>query len=235
MMNDSIKAIMFDVFGTVVDWRGSISSEVSAMSQLQSVDGDAFADLWRSKYQPAMQRIRSGERPWTKLDDLHRENLEEVLQELGVTTLDDAAKQHLNRAWHRLRPWPDSVAGLQRLKQRYIIATLSNGNVSLILNMAKNAGLPWDMVLGAEVVRHYKPQPEAYIKSAGMLDLEPGQCMLVAAHNSDLVAAAECGFRTAFVARPTEHGPSQKNDLEALNDYDFTASSFTELADQLGC
>ena len=226
---------MFDVFGTVVDWRGSIAKEVDSIPELESVDGYQFADSWRGKYQPAMERVRSGSRSFVKLDELHLENLIEVLDELGIESLSQDQIQYLNRAWHRLNPWPDSVEGLSRLKQRYIIATLSNGNVALIINMAKNAGLPWDMVLGAEVVRHYKPQPESYLKSAQMLDLPPEQCMLVAAHNSDLVAAAECGFKTGFVARPTEHGPNQKNDLIALNDYDVVASDFVELAKALGC
>ena len=226
---------MFDVFGTVVDWRGSIAKEIDSIPELQSVDGHQFADSWRGKYQPAMERVRSGSRSFVKLDELHMENLIEVLDELGIESLSQDQIQHLNRAWHRLNPWPDSVEGLSRLKERYIIATLSNGNVALIINMAKNAGLPWDMVLGAEVVRHYKPQPESYLKSAQMLDLPPEQCMLVAAHNSDLVAAAECGFKTGFVARPTEHGPNQKNDLVALNDYDVVASDFVVLAEALGC
>ena len=234
-MRDEIYAVMFDVFGTVVDWRTSIANEVRQLSGLESIDGEQFADMWRGKYQPAMERIRNGSRPWTKLDKLHLENLIEVLEELSVTSLSQDQIHHLNLAWHRLEPWPDSVKGLRRLKTRYIIATLSNGNVSLILNMAKKAGLPWDMVLGAEVVGHYKPQPEAYLKSAELLDLEPRQCMLVAAHNSDLVAASECGFKTAFVARPTEYGPEQQNDLVALNDYDLVAKNFLELANKLGC
>ncbi|MDE0309388.1 MAG: haloacid dehalogenase type II [Acidiferrobacterales bacterium] len=233
-MPDSIIAVMFDVFGTVVDWRSSIANEVKCVPGLESVDGHEFADSWRGKYQPAMERIRTGERPWTKLDDLHRENLTEVLEDLGIGTLSHAQMDDLNRAWHRLRPWPDAAEGLHRLKKRYIIATLSNGNVSLIVNMAKHSGLPWDMVLGAEVVRHYKPQPEAYLKSAEMLDLQPHECMLVAAHNSDLVAASRCGFKTAFVARPTEHGPDQDFDLNATGDYDVTARDFLELADRLG-
>ena len=234
-MQNSINALMFDVFGTVVDWRTSVANEVKRVPGLESVDHYQFADLWRGKYQPAMERIRSGARPWTKLDDLHLENLIEILSEIGVETLTEAQIHDLNRAWHRLEPWPDSVEGLCRLKERYIIATLSNGNVSLIVNMAKYAGLPWDMVLGAEVVKHYKPQPEAYLKSAEMLDLQPQQCMLVAAHNSDLVAASQCGFRTAFVARPTEYGPDQNFDTVASNDYDVVAKDFLELAGQLGC
>ena len=234
-MTENLKAVMFDVFGTVVDWRGSIAKEVNDITELDDIDGELFADRWRDKYQPSMERIRSGSRPWTKLDDLHYENLNEVLDELEIDTLDEAGKRHLNRAWHRLTPWNDSIEGLQRIKSEYVIATLSNGNVALIVNMAKHAGLPWDMVLGAEVVGYYKPRPESYLKSASMLDLEPGQCMLVAAHNSDLIAAAKCGFQTAFVARPTEHGERQTVDLEPSSDYTLVVSDFIDLATQLGC
>lgn len=230
-----VRAVMFDVFGTVVDWRTSIANEVKQISELAHVDSGQFADRWRAMYQPAMEQIRNGSRPWTKLDDLHYENLLEVLKEFGIDSMSEEKIFDLNFAWHRLDPWEDSVEGLHRIKSGYIIATLSNGNVSLIVNMAKNANLPWDMVLGAEVVRHYKPQPESYLKSAEMLDLPPTACMLVAAHNSDLVAASQCGFKTAFVARPTEHGPNQNIDLEATGNYDIVANSFLELADQLGC
>ena len=230
-----VRAVMFDVFGTVVDWRTSIANEVKQISELTHVDSGKFADRWRARYQPAMEQIRNGSRPWTKLDDLHYENLLEVLEEFGIDSLPGETIRDLNFAWHRLNPWEDSVEGLYRIKSGYIIATLSNGNVSLIVNMAKNANLPWDMVLGAEVVRHYKPQPESYLKSAEMLDLPPTACMLVAAHNSDLVAASQCGFKTAFVARPTEHGPNQSIDLEATGNYDIVADNFLELAAQLGC
>ena len=230
-----VRAVMFDVFGTVVDWRTSIANEVKQISELTHVDSGKFADRWRARYQPAMEQIRNGSRPWTKLDDLHYENLLEVLEEFGIDSLPGETISDLNFAWHRLNPWEDSVEGLYRIKSGYIIATLSNGNVSLIVNMAKNANLPWDMVLGAEVVRHYKPQPESYLKSAEMLNLPPTACMLVAAHNSDLVAASQCGFKTAFVARTTEHGPNQSIDLEATGNYDIVADSFLDLAAQLGC
>lgn len=233
-MKNSIQAIMFDVFGTVVDWRSSIAKEVRKVPELSAVNGEKFADRWRAKYQPAMERIRSGGRSWTKLDDLHYENLKELLDEYGIEGLSDDARLHLNHAWHRLEPWPDAVEGLVRLKSGFTITTLSNGNVSLLLNMAKRANLPWDMILGAEVVKHYKPQPESYIKSAALIDVEPAQCMLTAAHNSDLIAAASCGFRTAFVARPTEYGPNQISDLEPTAEYDFVASDFIDLAVQLG-
>ncbi len=234
-MHNDVTAILFDVFGTVVDWRTSIANEVKGIPQLNHIDGESFADEWRRKYQPSMERIRKGLRPWTKLDVLHYENLTEVLAEFGVKHMDENVKQNLNRAWHRLTPWSDSVVGLHRLKEKYIIATLSNGNVALIINMAKHSKLPWDMVLGAEVVGHYKPQPESYLKSAAMLDLDPSQCMLVAAHNSDLAAAAECGYKTAFVARPTEHGRNQTIDLEPTSQYTVVARDFVDLAKQLHC
>ncbi len=234
---DAVKALTFDVFGTVVDWRGSLIDEGRALAREKGIEADweAFADAWRGKYQPSMSRVRNGEVPWTNLDSLHRASLDELLEEFGISTLDERDKEHLNRAWHRLRPWPDSVEGLTRLKCRYVLATLSNGNVALLVNMAKNAGLPWDAVLGAEVARHYKPQPEAYLVTAELLGLAPHECMMVAAHNGDLVAASRLGFRTAFVARPTEYGPHQKGDFEAEHDFDVIAKSFTDLADTLAC
>ncbi len=234
---DAVKALTFDVFGTVVDWRGSLIDEGRALAREKGIEADweAFADAWRGKYQPSMSRVRNGEVPWTNLDSLHRASLDELLEEFGISTLDERDKEHLNRAWHRLRPWPDSVEGLTRLKCRYVLATLSNGNVALLVNMAKNAGLPWDAVLGAEVARHYKPQPEAYLVTAELLGLAPHECMMVAAHNGDLVAASRLGFRTAFVARPTEYGPHQKEDFEAEHDFDVIAKSFTDLADTLAC
>jgi 2-haloacid dehalogenase len=234
---DAVKALTFDVFGTVVDWRTGITEEGRTIGRDKDIDTDwvAFADAWRAKYQPSMSRVRDGEVPWTNLDSLHRRSLEELLEEFGITSLDAREKDHLNRAWHRLPPWPDSVAGLTRLKKRYILATLSNGNVALLVNMAKHAGLPWDAVLGAEVARHYKPQPESYLKTAELLGLDPHECMLVAAHNGDLVAAAALGFRTAFVARPTEYGPNQNTDLKAEHDFDIVCESFIALADRLGC
>ena len=234
-MSSQPHALLFDVFGTVVDWRSSIVSEIKTIPELAGIDGEEFADRWRGKYQPAMQRIRSGERPFTKLDHLHYENLNELLIELSIENMDVETKYRLNRVWHRLRPWDDAVEGLNRMKRKHIIATLSNGNVALIVNMAKNADLPWDMVLGAEVVQHYKPQPEAYLRSAEMLDLCPAQCMLVAAHNSDLVAASQCGYQTAFVARPLEHGENQKTDLRPSADFTIIAKDFIDLAVQLEC
>jgi 2-haloacid dehalogenase len=233
----AVKALTFDVFGTVVNWRDSIAREAMDIlgARGHTVDGHRFAERWRARYQPAMEQVRSGRRPWTKLDDLHRENLVAVLDEFGIEGLSAAEIEHLNRAWHRLDPWPDAVEGLTRLKCRYILATLSNGNVALMVNMAKRAGLPWDAILGAEVARAYKPQPEAYLRTADLLGLRPEECMMVAAHNADLVAARGCGFRTAFVARPTEYGPNQTRDLRAEHDFDAIADSFIDLADKLGC
>tara|TARA_R110002167_G_scaffold52746_1_gene151956 strand:- start:743 stop:1447 length:705 start_codon:yes stop_codon:yes gene_type:complete len=233
----TIKALTFDVFGTVVDWRGSIAREGAALGRRLGIERDwnAFALAWRARYQPAMQRVRSGEIGFVKLDVLHRMNLVDTLAEFEIEGLDEAAIDDLNRAWHRLDPWPDVVEGLTRLKTKYILVTLSNGNVSLMVNMAKRAGLPWDAILGAEVARHYKPQPEAYLITAEMLGLQPEECMMVAAHNGDLVAAGKTGFRAAFVSRPTEYAADQDFDIAAENDYDFAADSFTDLAQQLGC
>ena len=232
-----LKAVTFDVFGTVVDWRTSIAREVESLAVKKQfvVDGERFADAWRELYQPSMTEVRDGKVPWTVLDDLHRMNLLQVLETFGIDQLSEEEIKHLNRAWHRLDPWPDAGAGLQRLKQHYIIGTLSNGNVALIVNMAKFSGLPWDVVLGAEIARHYKPQPEAYLKSAEILGLEPRECMLVAAHNGDLAAAGRCGFQTAFVPRPTEYGSEQTTDLAAEYDCDLVAGDFIELAQILGC
>ena len=234
------RALTFDVFGTVVDWRTSVAREGRAFGERHGIEADweRFAEAWRGLYQPSMSRVRDGERPWAPLDDLHRESLCTLLAELGVAIGDggvsDAAVDELNRAWHRLDPWPDVVEGLTRLKRRFVLATLSNGNVALLVNMAKRAGLPWDAVLGAEVARRYKPQPEAYLTTARLLGLAPGECMMVAAHNDDLRAAAALGFRTAFVGRPDEHGPGQTRDLRAEDDFDLVADDFIGLAEALG-
>jgi 2-haloacid dehalogenase len=232
-----IKALTFDVFGTVVDWRSSIAREGQALGRAKQLDVDwvKFADAWRGLYQPAMDRVRRGEVPWTKLDDLHRASLVQLLEQFGIRGLDEAEIDDLNRAWHRLDPWPDAVAGLTRLKRRFILATLSNGNVALMVNMAKRAGLPWDAILGAEVVQCYKPQPRAYLGTAALLGLAPAECLMVAAHNGDLAAAQAQGFRTAFVVRPTEHGPAQTTDLKAERDWDVVATDFNDLASKLGC
>ena len=237
MNPDEIRALTFDVFGTVVDWRSSLIREGQAFGRAHglTVDWTRFADAWRGLYQPMLERVRSGSLPWTKLDDLHRMALDKLLGEFGVHGLAERDVDHLNRAWHRLDPWPDAVPGLTRLKRRFVLATLSNGNVALIVNMARRAGLPWDAVLGAEVARHYKPQPQAYLTTAALLGLEPPQCLMVAAHNNDLAAAAKIGYHTAFVPRPTEYGPAQSTDLAPSQAWDGVAASFVDLAGRLGC
>lgn len=232
-----IRALLFDVFGTVVDWRSSIIAEGQMINVDKGLDIDwaAFADEWRSMYQPAMQAVRQGKRSWTILDTLHRESLNVLMKKFGINNWAEEEIDHLNRVWHRLKPWSDAVEGLNRLKQKFIVTACSNGNVALIVNMAKHSNLPWDMVLGAEATQHYKPQAEAYLESVRLLGLSPEQCCMVAAHNYDLVAAASHGLQAAFVARPTEYGPNQKGDLNAENDYQLVCRSFIDLADQLGC
>lgn len=230
-----VRALLFDVFGTVVDWRSSIIREVTNLAAEKNLDIDpaAFADAWRAGYQPAMHRVRTGDLPWTRIDDLHRLILEQLLIDFNITNLDEPEIDHLNRVWHRLDPWPDSVEGLTRLKQGYVISTLSNGNVALLVNMAKHGNLPWDCVLSAELAKHYKPDPESYLTAVDLLGLKPNQVMMVAAHNGDLRAAAAVGLRTAFVARPTEYGPKQTNDLEADSAVDVVATDFIDLATKL--
>jgi 2-haloacid dehalogenase len=232
---DEVQVLAFDVFGTVVDWRGSIAREVDALGL--GVDGGAFADAWRSRYQPAMQAVRSGERPWVRLDVLHRENLDATLAAFGVADrLDEPARVTLNLAWHRLDPWPEARAGLARLKSRFVITPLSNGNVGLLTRMAKRAALPWDCVLSAEVYRAYKPEPGAYLGVADTFDVAPAQVMMVAAHAADLRAAAACGLRTAYVDRPLEFGPQRRGDVPREGDrFDITSTGFDDLADRLGC
>jgi len=236
-VQDTVEALLFDVFGTVVDWRGSIIADLTKFGAEKGIVADwaQFTDDWRGLYQPSMEAVRSGRRAWTILDVLHRESLEALLVKYGIAGLSEADKDHINRAWHRLEPWPDVVEGLRRLKSRYIIGTLSNGNVALLTRMAKNASLPWDVVLGAETARAYKPLPQAYLASAALLNVEPGKVMLVAAHNGDLAAAAGAGLRTAFVARPAEYGPRQNRDFKAERDWDVVADSFKDVAKAMGC
>ena len=238
MAGPDIKALTFDVFGTVVDWRTSVAREADAFFKkhgVTNVDGIEFAMEWRKLYQPQMEKVRSGELPFTKLDVLHRIGLDNLFQRYGIGGISEEETDYLNRAWHRLDPWPDSVEGLTRLKKKFILATQSNGNIALMVNMAKYAGLPWDVILGSEVVRHYKPCPDAYINCADALGLPPESCMMTAAHNNDLMAASQQGFRTAFVLRPVEYGPDQHKDNRAEHDFDYIANSFIELADQLDC
>ena len=232
-----VVALTFDVFGTVVDWRSSIIREAARLGQAKGIDADwsAFADAWRAGYGPAMSRVRKGELPWTKIDVLHRMILDGLLDEYGLSGLADEDLDHLNRVWHRLDPWPDSVGGLTRLKHRFTIATLSNGNVSLLSNMAKHAGLPWDIILSAEIARHYKPDPEAYLHSAELLSEPPERVMMVAAHKGDLKAARSVGFKTAFVTRSHERGPDRKMDLDREDWMDVYAVDFHDLADKLVC
>lgn len=237
---EGLRALLFDTFGTVVDWRSGIARDAApflARHGRGDIDPLAFADAWRRRYQPAMEAVRSGRRPFARLDVLHRENLEAVLRDHGLdpARIPEAELDELNRAWHRLDPWPDSVPGIGRLRRRYVVAPLSNGNIALLLNMAKRAGLPWDTILGAEVAQAYKPSPEAYLRTAEVLGLPPSACMMVAAHNKDLRAARACGLRTGFVPRPTEHGPGQATDLAAEEAWDVVATDFEDMATRLGC
>ena len=237
-MPPEVKALGFDVFGTVVDWRSSITREGEAFGRAHGVTGVdwvKFADAWRALYQPFMNKVRHGEIGWTKLDDLHRMALEQLLKEFNITGVSDKDVDHFNRSWHRLDPWPEAVAGLTRLKTKYILTTLSNGNVALMVNMAKRGGLPWDVILGAEPTKHYKPQREAYVGTAEFLGLRPDELMLVAAHNGDLKAASGFGLRTAFVPRPNEHGPGQTKDLAPEGPWDVVAKDFVDLAEKMGC
>ncbi len=231
-----VQALIFDVFGTVVDWRSSIIREGQLLSARKGFDVDwaEFADRWRGGYGPAMNRVRNGELPWTKIDDLHRMVLDELVVEFGLSGLSEEELDHFNKAWHRLIPWPDSAGGLSRLKTRYTIATMSNGNVSLLLNMGKNAGLPWDTIFSAELSRHYKPDPEAYLKCAELLSLEPAQIMMTAAHPGDLRAAAALGFKTGYVYRPLERGPERRVERNTTDNFDIRAEDFVDLARQMG-
>jgi 2-haloacid dehalogenase len=238
MALDGVRALVFDVFGTVVDWRSGVAREVAPFLRrygAESADPFAFADAWRAGYQPAMEEVRSGRRPFARLDVLHRENLEIILPKFGIdpTVAPAFEIDELNLAWHRLDPWPDAVAGLTRLKASFVIAPLSNGNIALMLGIAKRAGLPWDAILGAEVAQAYKPSPEAYLRTAEVLALRPEQLCLVAAHNSDLAAARKCGLRCAFIPRPTEHGPNQTTDLSPEQEWEAVAPDFEALADRL--
>ena len=232
----SVKALVFDTFGTVVDWRTSVTAEVAqlAMRKGLHVDAEKFADAWRAAYGPALNRVRTGQLPWTPLDALHRMMLDKVLADFGVNGLSEADIDELNHVWHRLTPWPDAVSGLTRLKKKFIIAPLSNGNISLMTDLAKHSGLPWDCILGAELVRHYKPDREVYQSAADLLDLKVGEVMMVAAHLGDLRAAKGVGLRTAFVTRPLEYGPQGKPDLQPDSSVDIAAKDFNDLAGQLG-
>jgi 2-haloacid dehalogenase len=236
-MLDEVKALTFDVFGTVVDWRSGITREGEALGRAKglSVDWETFADAWRGRYQPTLSRVRDGELPWTKLDDLHRMSLEGLLPEFGIEGLSEAEIDGFNRAWHRLDPWPDAVEGLGRLKRRFILATLSNGNVALLVNMAKRAGLPWDCVLSAEVFKAYKPDPRTYLGVAAVFDVAPQQVMLAAAHHDDLAGARACGLHTGYIERPLELGAGLPKDVSPQPGNTLHVRDICALADALGC
>jgi 2-haloacid dehalogenase len=229
-------AIVFDTFGTVVDWRSSLIADLSNFGARKGITADwtGLVDAWRAAYHPSMDRVRKGELPWTRLDDLHRGSLDRLVSEFGIKGLTEDDLVHINLGWHRLYPWPDSVPGLTRLKSRFIIGPLSNGNVSLLLNMAKFAAIPWDMIFGSDLFGHFKPDPETYLGVARMLGIAPNKVMLAAAHNNDLAAARSCGLLTAFFPRPTEYGPHQKKDNHAEQDWDIVATNIQDLATQLG-
>lgn len=230
------KVIVFDTFGSVVDWRGSLIADLTAFGQQRGIVADwpALIDAWRASYHPSMDKVRKGELPWTKLDALHRASLDALVAQFGIQGLTEADLVHINLGWHRLNGWPDSVPGLTRLKSKFIVGPLSNGNVSLLSNMAKFAGLPWDMIFGSDLFGHFKPDPETYLGVAKMMDLAPDQVMMAAAHNGDLAAARKCGLMTAFFPRPGEYGPNQKRDYAADQDWDVVATNIEDMATQLG-
>ena len=231
-----VKALIFDVFGTVVDWRSSIINQCQELGRLKGVEADwgEFADSWRGQYRPFMDKVRNGDLPWTNLDALHRMSLDVVLDQFGLSGFSDSERDQMNLFWHNLRPWADSVPGLYRLKSRYIIATMSNGNIALMTNMAKNGGLPWDCILGAEVAKHYKPDPESYQTAVNLLGLKPNQVMMTAAHQGDLLASQEVGLQTGFIPRPMEHGPDRTPDPSPDPSFNVVATDFMDLATKMG-
>jgi len=237
-MKNNHKALLFDVFGTVVDWKGSIAREMTATFNDKApaeTDWEQFAIDWRALYQPAMETIRSGNRGYVRLDVLHRENLVQLLPEYGLEKLSEQEIDQINHVWHRLQPWADTLPGMYRLRRQFILGSLSNGNIALLVDMARHSSIPWDAILGSEPTQGYKPQPQVYLKSAEMLGLEPQQCVMVAAHNSDLQAAKDLGFATAYINRPYEYGDAQTVDFEATGDWDYVTDSMPGLADLLGC
>lgn len=231
------RALVFDVFGTVVDWHASVAREMRELARNKDlrVNASKFAKAWRVGYRPAMDRVRRGEVPFEKIDVIHRAILEDVLKQFKIGALTEDEKAHLNLVWHRLKPWPDVVRGLKRLKSTFIIATLSNGNTGLLVNMARNGKLPWDCIFSSDTFKHFKPDPEMYLGAADMLSLQPAEVMMVASHKADLRAAAQCGLKTAFVKRPHEYGRNNNPDLASEAEFTFNAESFLDLADQLGC
>lgn len=236
MNREGIRALACDVFGTVVDWRSGVAREAAALAQRREVKGDwdAFADAWRAGYAPAMDRVRRGELAWMTIDALHRMILDEIAADFGLGGLSETERAHLNHAWHRLPPWPDSVEGLARLKRRFIVTTLSNGNFSLLVDIARHAGLPWDCVISAELFGHYKPDPQTYLGTCRLLDLDPSALMLVASHPGDLRAARAHGCRTAYVKRPLEFGAGHPLPDHVDGEFDLVAEDFLDLARQLG-
>jgi 2-haloacid dehalogenase len=231
-----VKALVFDVFGTVVDWRTSLIDELTQWAQQRKIEADwtALVDAWREAYIPSMNETRKAG-TFVKLDILHRQSLDRLIERFGIKGLSEADREHINLGWHRLKPWPDSVSGLTRLKTKFIISPLSNGNVILLTNMARNAGLPWDLIMGSELFEHFKPDPETYLGAARLLSMQPGEVMMVAAHNGDLKAAQSHGLKTAFVPRPAEYGPNQKRDFEATGQWTMVVKDFNDLAQRLGC
>ncbi len=229
-----MKAILFDVFGTIVDWRSSLIAQFRALSAElgRELPGEALADAWRAHYAPSMDRVRTGAQAWTVLDDLHRAGLDVLLAQYGIV-LDAAQAARVNRFWHRLDPWPDTVAGLHALKQHVPIGTLTNGNIALMVDVARHGGLPWDVLFCADLFQHYKPDPQVYLGACRLLGLPPGEVMLCAAHNDDLHAARALGLKTAFIARPTEYGPGQRKDLAAESDWDVVADDLVDLSRKL--
>lgn len=238
MTLSEVDALVFDVFGTVVDWRSGVVRDGERLSKAKGLDVDwaAFADAWREEYQPSLTRVRQGEIPWRNLDTLHRESLDHLLDRFDVDALTEEEIGHLNRVWHRLDPWSDAISGLNRLRSNYLIAPLSNGHIRLLTNMAKRAGIPWDLILSAELSGHYKPAEEAYLTAVDLLDLQPEKVMMVAAHEMDLDASCEAGLRTAYVHRPLEWGsvPAEIVEKPDESTYDIVAEDFVDLAEQLG-
>jgi 2-haloacid dehalogenase len=229
----AVRALIFDVFGTLVDWHGSVAREVRQIMGARVPDPTGFAEDWRAQYQPAMEAVRSGQLPFCKLDVLHRHNLDHVLSAQGLDDVDEATRVHLNLAWHRLDAWPDVAPGLVRLREHFRIGPCSNGNIALMVDLARRNGLPWDAIVGAELARDYKPKPEVYLSAASAFDCAPDEVMMVAAHSSDLAAAAACGLKVAHIARPDEHGPG-RGEAQASVPVDVQARSLLDLAAQLG-
>ena len=238
MTIETVKAVVFDTFGTIADWRSSIAAESAKIAHAKGIedfDGDAFVRAWRAGYRPGMARVTSGERAWTPVDVIHRERLDEILPTFGLDMLNEDERTHLNEAWHRINPWPDSIPGLLRIKKKFLIAPLSNGSLMLLSNMAKRAGIPWDFVFSSDMHQAYKRDPKVYQSAIALLGVAPHEVMMGAAHNDDLKAAQAEGMRTAYINRPTEYGVDQVKDFEATGNYDIVTASVEEVADQLGC